>query len=498
MGSLSRILSNTFYLSLDWVALTLGGYIYWILMSKMLSVPDIGQFSTISNTALFLAGISGLGMNVAVTKLFPEYQIKNRSGSIPPTISWTLKTTTLSTVAIGMFLIFLSYMAPHEIFSRNNVLLIVAMAILTNFLYMTSGYLFGLQKMKEIFKSDAVLTVIKVGLTLPLIIYGFGYVGPVYGFMIAAATTSLFRWKWLPAGDGKPDTKKLWFYSLPVLVSSAGIIMINQGSVVMLSLLSTPVNVGIFSILFYITSPIRMIPQLIANGMFPTVSQKWAIDDTAQIQKIVSKAVKYSVFMVIPIIISLSIFSEEIIVLLATRDYLSISGMFFYMSLAYMFSGMSTIFMGILYSSGDVKSFRNLNLIGGALNLVIGAIAIIKFGIAGAVAAFLLSNFAMLVFSSYLICRKVKLPINSSNLMKLILSIFAFVLALGAAASDPIRISWMFAIIFASLVYASFLVVTGFFDKLDLRIIEELEKRSSGRGKAIVGKLVSFMRKFAS
>src|SRR3989344_3131408 len=100
MGNLSRILSIAFYLSLDGVALTLGGYIYWILMSKMLSVSDIGQFSAISNTALFLAGISGLGMNVAVTRLLPEYQIRNKLREISSTISWTLKATTFATILI--------------------------------------------------------------------------------------------------------------------------------------------------------------------------------------------------------------------------------------------------------------------------------------------------------------------------------------------------------------------------------------------------------------
>ncbi|MBI2085073.1 MAG: polysaccharide biosynthesis C-terminal domain-containing protein [Candidatus Aenigmarchaeota archaeon] len=498
MGSLTRILSNTFYLSLDWVALTLGGYIYWILMSKMLSVADIGQFSTISNTALFLAGISGLGMNVAVTKLFPEYQIKNKTDSIPPSISWTLKITTLATVLIGAILILLSRTVSHEIFSQYNVLFIAAMAVLTNFLYMTSGYLFGLQKMKEIFKSDVILTLLKVGLTVPLIIYGFGYLGPVYSFLAAAAIATLLRWKWLPRGGGQPDRKKLWFYSIPVLVSSAGTTMINQGSVVLLSLFSTPINVGIFSILFYITSPVRMIPQLISNGMFPTMSQKWAANDTDQIQKIVSKAVKYSTFIVIPLIISLSIFSKEIVILLTTPDYLSISNMFFFMSLAYMFSGMSTIFTNILYSSGDVKSFRNSNLVGGFLNLVIGAIAIVKFGVAGAVAGFLLSNFSMLVFSFYLIRKKVKLPVNNSNLFKLVLSCSIFVMVSRTAANNPDPFVWAPSIVLAFLIYASSLVVLGFFDKLDLRIIEELEKRSTGRGKNIVGKMVSFLQKFAN
>ena len=497
MGSIARILSNTFYLTLDWVALTLGGYIYWIVMGKMLPVADIGRFSTILNTAIFLVGISSLGMNIAVTRIFPEYQIKNKLREISSAISWTLKATTLVTVAIGVVIILASYIfGSYGTFTLNNVIFIALVMVLTNLVYMTAAYLFGLQRMRELFLSDAFMSASKVLMTVPLIFLGFGYFGPVYGFLLAAMVTFLFRWKRLPKGGTSVDKRKIWFYSIPVLVSSVGIMVLNQGSIVMLSVLSTATNVGLFSILFYITSPIRMVPQLISQGMFPTTSQKWATNEIQQIKKIISRSIKYSLFLIMPMIISLSIFSKEVILLLVTTDYIPISGMFFHMSLAYLFLGMSTIFSNMLYSAGEVKSFRNANLIAGSINIVVGASAIILFGVLGAVIGFLAASFSMLLISFYFLRNKISFEVGKHNIVKLIAASAIFVLVSGIISMAETPIAWILAIVVGLLFFAGSLLLLRFFDSLDMRIIEELEGRSTGNKRKLIKNVKNFLARF--
>ncbi|MFH0889576.1 MAG: polysaccharide biosynthesis C-terminal domain-containing protein [Candidatus Aenigmatarchaeota archaeon] len=499
MGSIARIISNTFYLTLDWIVLTLSGYVYWVLMSKMLPVGEIGKFSVLFNTSLFLVGISTMGMNAAVTRLFPEYQMKNDKKAISSAVLWTLKTTTITTIILGSVIFLLSSVfGYYGMFGSNDILLAIVVMTAANLVYMTTSYMMGLQRMKEIFISDSALSLLKLLVTMPLIILGFGYLGPVYGFIISAAAALILRIKWIPVGSGEPDKKRIWFYSTPVLVSSIGIMAVSQGSIVMLGFLSTPINAGLFSILFYITSPVKMIPQLISQGMFPTSSQKWASDDTKNIKELITRSVKYSAFIVLPLVIVLSIFSVNIIKLLTTDEYLPVSGLFVYMAVAYLFSGIASIFSNMLYSAGEVNAFRNLNLFGGFVNISAGFVLITRFGIAGAVMAFLLSTLAMMFASFYLLRRKIRFEIGGADMLKLVAGGLVF-FAVSVFVTDIIdqQYAWIIGSFTGAITYAFALLFMRFFDSLDICVVEELEGRSSGRIKKLLGKTRTFLSGFA-
>src|SRR3989344_6158597 len=76
MSTISRAISNTFYLICDWFVIMVLGYVFWIALANLLSPADVGMFSTISNVAIFLSTFSSLGFNNAATKIVSQYLAK--------------------------------------------------------------------------------------------------------------------------------------------------------------------------------------------------------------------------------------------------------------------------------------------------------------------------------------------------------------------------------------------------------------------------------------
>ncbi len=476
MGNASRIISNTFYLFLDWIVLTLGGYFYWIIMGKLLSPGEIGRFSTVYNIAMFLVSFASLGINIAVTKLFPYYEKTGQRKKIAGSLRWAVKITSLSSIIFGIVLVLFNPAISKTVpITVNDSILIFFMIFVTNVFYITNGYLYGLQKIKSIFLSDTVLSVSKILVTLPLIIMGYSYLGPIYGFLAASLITLGVRYRLVPAGKGPVDKKKIWFYSMPVLVSNIGIMLVNQGSIVILSILSTPISVGLFSLIFFLASPVRMIPQLIAFGTFPVTSQQ--SDNKDSVNRIFFHGTRYSMVLAFPILATIAIFSNQIILLLASGQYLEGTGIIVPLAVAYLFVGLATVFINTLYATGRVNETRNANLIAGFVNLAASAVLIPKFGLLGASLAFLMCGLSMMVYSAVKIKTSLNLAFPLRDTMK-ILTALAFYLIFSYGAHRFMNGNYWEAIAAGGLVtYSLVLLITRFFNETDVRMINHTRSR---------------------
>ncbi|MBI4167341.1 MAG: flippase [Candidatus Aenigmarchaeota archaeon] len=476
MGNASRIISNTFYLFMDWIVLILGGYFYWVIMGKLLSPGEVGRFSTVYNIAMFLVSFASLGINIAITKLFPYYEKNGQRKKIAGSLRWAAKITSLSSIIFGIVLVvFNSSISKTIPITVNDSVLIFFMIFVTNLLYITNGYLYGLQKIKSIFLSDAALSISKILVTLPLIILGYSYLGPIYGFLAASLITLGIRYRLVPRGKGPVDKEKIWFYSIPVLVSNIGTMLINQGSIVILSILSTPISVGLFSLIFFLSSPVRMIPQLISFGTFPVMSQQ--SDNKDSVNRIFFHGTRYSMILAFPILATIAIFSKQIILLLASGQYLEGASIIAPLAVAYLFVGLATVFINTLYATGRVNESRNANLIAGFVNLVASMMLIPKFGLLGASLAFLVCGFSMMIYSGIKIKTSLNLAFPVRDTMKILMSL-AFYLIFSYGANRFMNGNyWEITVVGGLVVYSSVLLITKFFNETDVGMINYIKSR---------------------
>ncbi len=499
MGNASRIISNTFYLFLDWVVLTAGGYLYWVVMGKLLSPAEVGRFSTVFNIAMFLVGFTGLGMNIAITKLFPSYQKEGQKKKIIGTFWWVVKTTSLSSVLFGILLVIMYFLLPKSpMIGFYDVLLIVFMILTTNMLYATNGYFYGLQNFRFVFLSDTILAASKVAVMLPFVVLGYGYLGPIYGFISASLLTLFARARSIPAGRGPVDKRTLWFYSVSALTSTAGAMLINQGNIVVLSLFSTASTVGLFSLMFFLSSPMRIIPQLISSGIFPITSAQADSNDKGSVNRIFFHGTRYALVLTVPLLATLVLFSNQAVLLLSSPEYLEAAYIVPIIATAYLSAGLSVIFINTLYATGRVNESRDAQLLGGAVNLVFSVWLIPIYGLMGASAAFLACGVSMLLYSIIKVkaCLNLNFPVRDS--LRIILagaaSYFSALYLHRFFGGD----GWFVSAALGTVVYFFFLMVLKFFKKTDVRILEDVRGRAPKSAQKILGKFIVLISRAAA
>ncbi len=483
MGKVSKIMSNSFYFFLDWVVMTLGGYLFWVVIGRLTNPGDVGLFSTILSLSILLTGFTSLGMNSVLPKLIPEYQIKKSNQKVSGIIWWSLKTTTIVNVALALLLVAASpIISSTGYIGGTEVMQVAVLLIAINTFYLLGSCLYGLQDIRKIAITDTLMTLLKIAATLALVFAGYKYLGLVYGTAIAMAVSSVFRIVRMPRGAGTIDTKEIWFYALPAIVSTFGTVLINQGNVVALSFFRPMPEVGIFTIAFLFASILRTVPQIMSMAIFPIASQQWAGRDRSGLKKLVTQTTRYSLLLVSPLMLAFVIFPKNIILYLVNDSYAGSSLILPVLAVGYAAMGMSSIFTNVLYSIGKVVQNRNVTLAGGFSNILLSLAAIPFIGVLGASVAFLLSGVAMLALSMAWLGRYIKFDPALKDTAKILFASIIFSVSVVLLNSVNGSLLW-FVLSFALgiVAYGITLLITRFFGQTDLRILGELKAKAPGR-----------------
>jgi len=486
---MKKAMSNTFYLSLDWIGATVLGYIFWIVASKMLLTAEVGIFSTLLNLALFTITFSMLGMNLSAQKLIPEYQARGEQEKTAGTVRWTLKTALLINLPIAALLVaFSSQLGTLGYLSAAEWQGLGIMVVGMMFLYMSQAYLIGLQYMRKLFETNLVFNVMRIAVAAALIAMAASFFGPVIAFAASAVVVSAWRLKMVPTGAGTADKKEVWHYALPFLASNFGYVMLNQGSVIAISMMDTMAAVGLFTIAFVFTTPLKMVPQIISTAIFPITSEQHAKRDGEGIRTLVTGSLRYSYMLVIPMVTVLVLFSDGFIRLFASSEYAAASGLVPVLSVGYVLAGLTMIFSNVLYTTGNVKSCRNIIILGGLINVAGAFMLIPSIGIMGAALAFMASGLVTFVLGFLWLHKYIRFSAAIGPLVKIaVASAIAF--SVGYAASTLVAGGITKLIIGGAVglaLYVLMLPVVKLFNDMDLKVIKELKAKMPSKIRPLI------------
>jgi stage V sporulation protein B len=365
-------------------------------------------------------------------------------------------------------------------------------------LLLTSNLLYSLQKMRPLLTTDALMAFTKIILAALLIFLGFGYLGAVMGFVLSVLAFSLLRFKWLPLAKGVIEKKRIWRYALSAYFGDFGRMAISQGNIVVLSFLAPMASVGIFSLVFMLTTPMRVVPQVLSNAIMPIISQKWALNEKESIDAIITQAFKYSLFITVPVLLGFTVFSKEMILLMATSQYFGGIAILPILSAAYFLYGIASIFTGALYYTGKPNTNRDVSLAAGLLNLALCVALIPTFGITGAAAAFLASAALMFAASLYMLLRHLHISLARRPMAKILLSsavFIALVLWLKTVLGSSLE-AMLLNLAFSFTLYVALLLLIRFFDEADASTLGVLKSMAPKRLKWAVAITEKALRKF--
>ncbi len=479
------------------MAITGFGYLFWLILGKLLTTHEVGAFSAVFNAALILSGLSTLGLTTAAIKLIPEYQVKNQEEKVRGTAFYALKVIAAINILMFLILFFVAPMLTNAFSADDFKLLAIATLALTAYTA-PACYLSGLQLMKRLAITDGIGMVSKAILLVPFIMLGFGYASGVYALAVSFFAVGLYRTLFISHGKSEHDSKEIWSYAIPAFISMPATMFIGSGNIVLQALFTSAAAVGLFTIAFVLTSPIKMVTSMISQAIFPVTSQQWAAGQKQQLGTLATQSLRYSYLVAAPMILILSAFAADFLTILVKAEYAAASGIVPILSVASALSGISSILLAILYTTGNPKLSRNAWIAAGLINLVLMLVLIPMFGIAGNSIALLAAALTVFLLPFWWSKKYLQYSIGIGALLKAAVAsvgwvavVYAFKLAFG---------NWGLAIglVAGSLVYLLLLLALRFFIPLDLILLQQVQdKLPKGMrhfGKFFIGLVSRFVK----
>lgn len=269
-----KLISNTFYLFLDWFFIALFSFIFWLILGKTLNPSDVGIASTAISLMTFICTFSSLGIVNALNKLIPEIKEKEGIKGVYSFVKSSIKPLIISQVIIFLvLLIFSNYLSTFVKIPYYVYLICVFSIIVISFSNFLGSVLYGLQNMKKYFLADTIEIIIRLLITIFLIFLGFSFFSPVIGYTVAILLVLFFRFNSdYFKNKGTNSYKKLFSYSTPAFVTSIAGSLITKGEYIILTILKTTEITGIFTMAFIIASVIGVLTDTPNVGLFPILS----------------------------------------------------------------------------------------------------------------------------------------------------------------------------------------------------------------------------------
>lgn len=262
------------------------GYVFQLLMGRMLSTQEYGLFSaTMALFAVLATPLSTLVM--VVSRKVSEYRAKLDCGSI----THFYYSINLRSAIIGVMLAGVCYfLAPHVQFYLKApnlvpVYLLGALLFLSFLPVINNAFLQGLQSFTWLSASSFLVFLFKIIFAVVLVWLGYGVAGAIGGTLLATLLVWLITYGALraplAAGKGKPfKAEHLSFKSaLPVFFANTAFAAMTQLDMVLVNNYFSPHEAGLYAAASILGKAIMYLPSGIAIALFPMVAENHARDE---------------------------------------------------------------------------------------------------------------------------------------------------------------------------------------------------------------------------
>lgn len=489
MATSDKLIGNSAFLFLDWLAITVLSLIFWLIIGKTLPREIYGIVATALNIMLILSSVSLLGLHTTLTKLISEFKEKNQIGKIRNLVRFSMKTGLSVSLAVAAAVAVLSPFLSPILNLPVPVILIASLGIfLYALLTITNSVMYGFQQMKRVMKTDLLGNAIKVIVVFVLIVLGFSYFGPLAGLLISISAIILLRLDTLllaRKNEGSIRASPLNFrsiftYSASALAASLAMIGFSNTPNIILNALAGPAITGLFAISLTITSPIFSIPGVLNSALFPITSGLSAEKGGKSRQKIlISMVLRYTSFITLPLIAVLLVFSGTIILFFSSGEFLPAVELLPIVGAAGFFFGLGGILNTSIYAIRKPVVSRNIIILTMSIFLALSIPLSIWLSVMGMAIAYLTSVFIFWAASAFYLKKFINISLEWKSMLKIVIAVLIFsAILFGLDSVTSSNILKIAGVIFASAVYLFVLVPLKFYKKEDLRILEFFSNRS--------------------
>jgi O-antigen/teichoic acid export membrane protein len=302
------------------------GYVFQVLMGRMLSTQEYGLFSAMM-ALLVVLGTPLATLMMVVSRKISEYRAREDSGSITHFYySINIRTAIVGVLILGAYLFFAPQIQFYlKVPSLILVYLLGALLFLTFLPIINNAFLQGLQRFIWISASGTLGVLLKIIFSAVLVWLGYGVAGALGGTILALLAGWLITYgalhRPLAAGRGLPfQTAHLSIKpALPVLAANVAFAAMTQLDIVLVNYYFPAHEAGLYAAASILGKAVMYLPGGIAMALFPMVAENHARSQSSA--HLLLQAVGLTALLSGAGAVFYFLFGEGIIVLLYGENY---------------------------------------------------------------------------------------------------------------------------------------------------------------------------------
>ncbi|MBU1849260.1 MAG: flippase [Nanoarchaeota archaeon] len=422
---------------------TVFSYLLRLLLARRLSVEQFGLFYSVFTFLTFFLFFRSFGLGSAMVKFISEFNAKNQNDKLKTVITSSFIFQLLFTVIFMIVFFFCANWLSVNYFKNvaaAPILKFLTFYILFSMLFIFLSNLFiGFQKIRIYSFISPVKNLLILLITFIFINLGFEEFSPVIGYVFSALFLflvfllfgiKLFNYSKYKIKYFSKTTKNLFFFGLPVLLTSIGGSVIGQIDTIILTYFKTMYEVGIYNVVLPSANIFLFLTGSLSAVLFPMASELWAKKENKKLSEGLRLLYKYSFVILIPLIFSIIGFSGLFLKIFFGKEYMVGSFALQILLVGVVFYVVAQINTSILAGIGMPKVATKIIIFAAIFNLILNIILIPPFGIVGAAIATTISYILVFFLSTWKLKNYVKLKPPVYNWIKTFISGITFVLTI--------------------------------------------------------------------
>lgn len=401
--SLRKIAKGTGIVFIGTIIGTLFGFIGRVLLARFFTQAEYGIYSLAFVLLSIFVTISLFGLQDGVARQIGYYRGKNDSTEVKGIIFSSIQIVSIASVILFIILFFTSDTLSAKIFhdpALTAPLKVLAFAIPFLALAQLFVSIFrGFESVKEnVYFQDILRNVLFLAFLIPVIFLGLPFIDVIYAFAASIIVTfvvfAFYVFKKTPLSLNRtqfllinPVGKKLLLFSVPLLGVYVLSQIMNWMDTLMLGYFTTSDVVGLYNVAAPLAHFIATFVYSTHYILIPLVAGLYSQNLTSELKRTYQILTKWCVFAVLPIFFMFIVFPENILSLVFGTDYAEASYVLQILSICFFIHVVLGPSGAITLSMGESKFILNTTMLGAALNIIMNAVLIPRWGIEGAAVA---------------------------------------------------------------------------------------------------------------
>jgi O-antigen/teichoic acid export membrane protein len=458
---------------------------------------NYGTFSLALVVLNFAMTVASLGLIQGATRYIAYFRARDDLAKVRGAVSVSLCLTTAASIIISVVLFFSAEAIALNIFHTLD--LVPALRIFAiglpffTLINVFTAIFRGFDRVEpQAYFQLMLLNILFLLFLLAVILLNLHFIVVFYAYLAALVLTFvgliLYTVKKLPQpvmfSTSKADTsivKDLLIFSLPLLGTAMLSLMIFWTDTLMLGYFKAPETVGLYNAAYPLAYFVSVPLTALALIYIPVASGLYSQNLMTELRRDYTILTKWFSFLTLPIFLVLCLFPEAVLSLFFGSAYVAAAPALRILSLGFIISNLLGPNGNTLIAMGESRFIMWSVLATAILNIILNIVLIPPLDIVGAAIASAISlSLVNIIFSVklYSLCRAQ--PLSKNLLKPLILSIgLAFLFQL--VVNSFITVTWWMLPLLFILYYAIYgiaTVLTRSFDREDVALLLEIEKRS--------------------